>query len=141
MSPNPAQHEMMQIGMALRRYFEARLRREALTVLNETIRHLRILLQETVSNHFLLLPLVKAREFRFALGDQLYSICGELKKGCSVEDDCHHEYCVKGILACFEWAEQIKEEIPDDPVTQKILAIDIPILRPFDYGFGKKKSR
>lgn len=136
-----AQNEMVRIVETVRRYFEVRLQREVISVLNETVRGLRILLQEVLIDHYLALPLLKAKEFRFALGDQLSNVCEELHQNgnSSKEDDHHHRYCTKEILACFEWAEQIKAEIPDDPVTQKVLALDIPILRPFDYGLEKGK--
>lgn len=132
---------MIKVTEEVRRYLQARLAKEAITTLNEIIRNLRIVLQQVLIDYFLTLPLPKAREFRFALGDQLHNVCNELKRGggYSVADQEHHQYCVREILACFEWAEQIKEEIPDDPVTQRILAVDIPILRPFDYGLIKGK--
>ncbi len=133
--------EMQKIIETVCRYFEARLRRETLSLLNETVRNLRIVLQEVLTDHYLTLPLPKAREFRFALSDQLSNICEELrsKHRCSDHDHNHHRYCTREILACFEWAEQIKSEIPDDPITQRVLALDIPILRPFDYGLEKGK--
>lgn len=136
-----AQNEMVRIVEAVRRYFGVRLQREVISVLNETIRNLRILLQGVLIDHYLVLPLPKAKEFRFALGDQLSNVCEELRqnRNSSKEDDHHHRYCIKEILACFEWAEQIRVEIPDDLVTQKVLALDIPILRPFDYGLEKGK--
>lgn len=136
-----AQSEMIRVVEAVRRYFEVRLQREMIATLNETIRNLRILLQEILIDHYLVLPLPKAKEFRFALGDQLSNVCEELRQSGNgtKEDDHHHRHCTKEILACFEWAEQIRAEIPDDPVTQKVLALDIPILRPFDYGLEKGK--
>ena len=139
-NPSTIHHEMANIVDGVRRYFEARLRKEAVATLNESIRTLRIVLQQMLTEHFLSLPIPKTREFRFALGDRLSSVCNDVSSSnhCTPEDQVHHRYCVSEILACFEWAEQIKEEIPDDPITQKILVVDIPILRPFDYGLGKK---
>lgn len=133
--------EMQKIVETVCRYFEARLRKEAISLLNETVRNMRIILQGVLTDHYLELPLPKAREFRFALSDQLSSICEDIRNQypCSTHDENHHRYCVKEILSCFEWAEQIKSEIPDDPITQRVLALDIPILRPFDYGIGKGK--
>jgi len=138
-APYPIQKEMSQVVGLVRQYLVSRLQRESMEVLNQIVRNLRILLQEVVTNYFLHLPLPQARQFRAALGDQLMGVCNELHSRCGREDEEHHRYCVREIMACFEWAEQIKEEIPDDPVTQKILAIDIPILRPFDYGLKKGK--
>lgn len=131
--------EMRKIVDMVCRYFEARLKKEALSILNETIRSLRVSLQTMLTDHYLALPLPKAREFRYALSDQLLNMCEDIhnQHHCSSQDKNHHHYCVKEILSCFEWAEQIKAEIPDDVITQRVLALDIPILRPFDYGIGK----
>ena len=131
--------EMKKIVDMVCRYFQARLQKETLSILNETVRTLRIALQTILTDHYLALPLSKAREFRYALADQLSNVCEEVRSrhNCSHHDENHHRYCVKEILSCFEWAEQIKAEIPDDIITQRVLALDIPILRPFDYGIGK----
>lgn len=138
----PIHHEMGRMVDEVRCYLKARLERQAISALNESIRNLRIVVQQLLTDHFLALPLPKAKEFRFALADQLSSVCSELRNhdGCQPEDEEHHRYCIREVLVCFEWAEQIKEEVPDDPITQKILAVDIPILRPFDYGVGKTRS-
>ncbi|MDO8527690.1 MAG: hypothetical protein Q7T03_08395 [Deltaproteobacteria bacterium] len=134
------QHEMLQVIDLLRHYFKRRLQKESIQNLNLVVHDLRILLHKVIIDHFLHLSLVDAKQFRLGLADQLNNVCGELYGGCSVEDEDHHRYCIREVMACFEWAEQIKEEIPDDLVTQKILAVDIPILRPFDYSSGTKKG-
>ncbi|MBI4124396.1 MAG: hypothetical protein HY609_00930 [Deltaproteobacteria bacterium] len=130
---------MNRIVGQVRGYWRSRLDGEDMAALSEAIRQLRVLLQETLSGAFLALPLPKAREFRFALNDELFNACNEFKDQCAMEDHHHHSYCVKEIIACFEWAEQIKEEIPEDVLTQRILAVDIPILRPFDYGVKRPR--
>ena len=42
---------------------------------------------------------------------------------------CH--YCVSEILTAFEYAMEIKKEFSGDPILQKMLALDIPILQHF----------
>lgn len=133
----PIQKEISQLTDLVRHYLQSRLQSAAIEVLNQTIRDLRIQLQQVVTNYFLHLPLPQARAFRSTLTDQLMGVVHELQPQCTKGDEDHHYYCVREVVACFEWAEQIKEEIPEDPLTQKILAIDIPILRPFDYGLKK----
>lgn len=131
--------EMERVVAQVRGYWRSRLNGEEVTALSESIRQLRVLLQETLTGAFLALTLPKAREFRFALSDELTNACNEFKNQCQPDDHQHHAYCVKEIVACFEWAEQIKAEIPDDILTQRILAVDIPILRPFDYGVSRPR--
>lgn len=137
--PSPIQAEMLKVVAKVRDYWQSRLDGEDISVWNETIRELRVLLQVILTDSFLSLPLPKAREFRFALGDHLISACNELSQHCAKSESNHHHYCMQEILACFEWAEQIKVEIPDDLLTQRVLVVDIPILRPFHYGFGKAR--
>lgn len=137
----PIHKEMSQVVSLVRQYFMGRVRKDSIETLGQVIRDLRVVLQQVVSSYFLHLPLPQGREFRAALADQLMGICSEVYATGSREDESHHRYCIKEIMVCFEWAEQIKEEIPDDPVTQKILAVDIPILRPFDYGLGRRVSK
>lgn len=137
--PFPIQEEMQKVLGLMRRYFICRLQGESLNLLSEVIRDLRISLQQVIAGYFFHLPREKGKQFQMSLADQLNGVCQGFKEQCSENDHKHHKYCMNEILACFEWAEQIKSEVPDDPITQKVLAVDIPILRPFDYGFGKAK--
>lgn len=142
--PTPKQQEMQRVIVSVRRYLESRLDGAPVSVLNELVRELRIQLHKVMTEHFLPLPLEKARAFRVALHDHLSSLAGELNghSKCGKEDETHHAYCTREILSCFIWAEQIKEEVPEDLVIQRVLAVDIPILRPFDYGIkGHKPTK
>lgn len=132
----PIQQDIAQIVGLVRRYFQDRMNHEPIPSLNLMIHDLRIVLQRVVSDYYLHLPLDEERRFRGALSDQLVSGINQLYVGKDSQDKEHRQYCVREILSCFEWASQIKNEVPDDPVTQKILVVDIPILRPFDYGFN-----
>lgn len=131
----PIQQDIAQIVGLVKRYFQDKLNKEPISSLSLVVHDLRIVIQRVITDYYLQLSLEEEKRFRGALADQLMSAVGEVYAGNDSKDREHRQYCVKEILACFEWAEQIKEEIPDDPVTQKILAIDIPILRPFDYGY------
>ena len=134
---NPAHHEMLKVTVLVGRYFDHRLQKQPLQVLNVLVHDLRILLHQMILDHFLPLPLEQAREFRSALVDRLMGVYGQYQpKYNRVEDKEHCHYLIKQIILSFELAEQIMEEIPHDPITQRILAVDIPILRPFDYGIG-----
>ena len=140
--PGPKQQEMQRVVICVRRYLESRLEGAPISVLNELVREMRVQLQNVMTEYFLPLPLEKAHSFRVALEDHLSSLAGELNghAKCGQEDEAHHSYCTREVLSCFMWAEQIKAEVPDDLVTQKVLAVDIPILRPFDYGRKGYKS-
>ncbi len=129
----PIQQDIAQIVGLVRRYFQDRLTHESIASLSLVIHDLRIVLQRVLIDYYLHLPLDEERRFRGALSDQLIGGINQVYAGRDSEDREHRQYCLQEILACFEWAEQIKNEVPDDSVTQKILAIDIPILRPFRY--------
>ena len=131
------ENEIKQIVTCVNNYLEARTEKEPMQILNEHIRELRICLQHAITHIVLPLTLDKAREFRLALADQLSTLCDERRGNVGSGEHHHYDYCLHQIISCFEWTEQIKEEVPDDPITQQILAVDIPILRPFDYGLGK----
>jgi len=131
----PIHQDISQIVGLVKRYFQDKLNNEPISALNLVIHDLRIIMQRVVTDYYLQLSLAEEKRFRGALADQLVSAIGQVYVGKESQHKEHRQYCVNEILACFEWAEQIKEEVPDDPVTQKILAVDIPILRPFDYGY------
>lgn len=137
--PFPIQEEMQRVTGLVRRYFICRMQRESINLMSEIIRDLRVSIQHVVTNYFFHLPQEKGRQFQTSLADQLNGICEGFREQCGEDDHKHHKYCMREVMACFEWAEQIKAEVPDDPITQKVLAVDIPILRPFDYGLGKAK--
>lgn len=137
--PHPVHQDIAKIVGFVRSYFLGRLKQEPIQFLNQIIHDLRVSLQTIITDHFMQLSLAEQREFRGFLSDQLSSVFAECYGKHDHKDGWHPQYCIKEIMVCFEWAEQIKVEIPDDPITQKILAVDIPILRPFDYGFGPKK--
>ena len=128
--------EIEQLVDAVQEYFLQRHQQESMEALSLTVRDLRIQIQQMLGEVFVPLTLSEAKEFRSILADKLFSLVGILKAPSHSGSIKHYQYCIDGILACFQCAEKIKEEIPDDFHTQKILIQDIPILRPFDYGTG-----
>lgn len=107
--------------------------------LGESVRDLRILIGRILIDYFLRLDAKDEEKFCSALAAML----AERAERVPTEDRAdgeHVNYCITEIITSFEYAHEIKENFPDDPVFQKMLALDIPILRPFDYGLkGKLK--
>ena len=130
--------ELEVILDSLREFLINKDQNKPLEELHEIIRNLRISLHEFVINHYMPLSLQEGETFQSALADQLVNLCMEMNDG--DEKDPYHDYCIEEIMACFSWAQQIKEEVPHDLITQKVLAVDIPILRPFDYGVKQSKK-
>lgn len=129
-----------RLCVSLENYFMERHRKEPMHELSGLVRDVRILIQQILIDTFLPLSLDQAKDFRGILTDQLHGLCGSLRDSVP-SDEKHHLYCVQGIISCFKTAEKIKEEIPDDFYTQRILIMDIPILRPFDYGEKHRPKR
>ena len=106
-------------------------------VLADSVRDLRIIIQQLLLERYLYLPFKDTERFMKALAAVL------AKRATRVplegrEDKKYIDYCIGEIITCFEWAQEIKKEFPEDEVTQRILALDIPVLRPFDYGLRSK---
>ena len=107
--------------------------------LGESVRDMRLIVGRILVDHFL--GLTPSREAKFCsalavmLADRAASLPVEPE-----DDGAYVDYCIGEILTTFQYAQEIKASYPDDPILQKILALDIPILRPFDYGLrGKLK--
>lgn len=105
--------------------------------LGETVRDMRIIIGRILVDHFLGLDSDDEEKFCQALAEMLTDRSSNLPVEGGVEP-AYQEYCIGEILTSFEYAQEIKESYPDDTVLQKILALDIPILRPFDYGLQSK---
>ena len=93
---------------------------------------MRLIIGRLLIDHFLGLPLDDGDKFCKAIATMLIDRC-ELIPDDKMEND-YCSYCVGEVLTVFEYAMEIKKELSDDPILQKMLALDIPILRPFDYG-------
>lgn len=107
--------------------------------LGESVKDMRLIVGRLLVDHFLGLPPKQEEKFCAALAAMLADRAESLpaERG---DDGEYCRYCIGEILTAFEYAQEIKAAYPGDRVLQKILALDIPILRPFDYGLrGKLK--
>lgn len=101
--------------------------------LGEAVRDLRLIVGRLLVDHFLKLSAEEESEFCSALATMLADRAATLPSE-DEKDREYYDYCIEEVLTSFEYAQEIKAAYPDDSVLQKILALDIPILRPFDYG-------
>lgn len=106
---------------------------KSIEALGESVRDMRLIIGRLLIDHYLGLNLADSDNFCKALATMLVDRCEQVPD----DDDAEVEYCsycVSEILTVFEYATEIKKEFSSDPILQKMLALDIPILRPFDYG-------
>lgn len=118
-------------------YLDERHLRKPIEILADSVRDLRIIVQQMLMEHFIDLSKADGERFIKALAAILAKRSRRVPQE-SKEDRRYINYSIGEIITAFEWAEEIKKEFPDDPSTQKILAMDIPVLRPFDYGLRTK---
>ncbi len=102
-------------------------------VLSDSVRDLRIIIQQILLEHFLSLSPYQGERFIGTLATALAKRSTRVPAGGRGERK-YANYVIGEILVSFEWAAEIKKEFPDDELRQRILALDIPVLRPFDYG-------
>ena len=105
--------------------------------LAEAVRDLRIIIQRLLLEYVVALTTAKTDRFAAALATALAKRAATIP-GQSAEDKKYAKYCISEIITAFEWAVEIKKQFPRDPEAQRILALDIPVLRPFDYGLRTK---
>lgn len=105
--------------------------------LASAVRDLRIIIQRLLIHHFLKFEAKEEAKFCTSLASMLAERCEKVPK-MNDSDVKYFDYCIGEILVCFEWAQEIKSEFPNDFVAQEALALDIPLLRPFDYGIRSK---
>lgn len=104
--------------------------------LGESVRDMRLIVGRLLVDHFLTLTPAAETRFCASLAAMLADRAADLPS--ERDDSDYNAYCIGEILTTFEYAQEIKAAYPGDPVLQKILALDIPILRPFDYGLRRK---
>ena len=129
----PVKSEIQNLLTMFDFFLTQRQLRKPIEVLNESIRDMRLIIGRLLMDHFLNLDYDDGDKFCEALAEMLADCCESIPDR-ELEDDDYFKYCVSEVLTCFEYAVEIKREFEDDPVLQKMLALDIPILRPFDYG-------
>jgi len=105
--------------------------------LAEAVRDLRIIIQRLLLEYVMKLTPAKAEKFASTLAVVLAKRSDSIPAQ-SREDKKYAKYCIGEIITAFEWSVEIKREFPRDAEAQRILALDIPVLRPFDYGLRKK---
>lgn len=118
-------------------YLTQRQLQKPIAVLGEAIHDIRIIIQRLLTEYFLKLSAEEESKFCSTIASMLAERCTRLPQ-VSDDDKKYFDYLIGEILTCFEWAQEIKAEFPDDLDTQKILLVDIPLLRPFDYGVRSK---
>ena len=104
--------------------------------LADVIRDMRII-EQRLLHFFMKLDTTDEELFTNALASDLAERAESVQ---SDSDEEYVKYCIEQILVPFEWAEEIKLAYADSPEMQKMLAADIPILRPFDYGLQGKMA-
>lgn len=105
--------------------------------LAEAVRDQRIIIQRLLLEYVMTLTPAKTELFATALASALAKRAATIP-GQSAGDKKYAKYCIGEIITAFEWAVEIKREFPRDAEVQRILAFDIPVLRPFDYGLRAK---
>jgi len=102
-------------------------------LLGEVIGDVRVIIGRLLSNHFLNFSPEQEAHFCAALATLLTDRAWKLPL--TTEQDADYiDYFVSEILLAFEWAQEVKAEYSHDPNMKKMVAEDIPVLRPFDYG-------
>lgn len=105
--------------------------------LAEAVRDLRIIIQRLLMEYVMKLTPAKADKFAATLAVVLAKRAAGIPAQ-SREDKKYTKYCIGEVITAFEWSVEIKREFPRDAEAQRILALDIPVLRPFDYGLRTK---
>ncbi len=114
------------VGIALQ-YIESQRREDSLEEIHQIVQDLRYKLRHVIEDQFLELNLDECRSFRRVLNQELTALCRELLNQEPSKPSQEAPLYCSDILNCFKWAEQIKAEIPDDLVTQRVLIKDLPI--------------
>jgi len=118
-------------------YLMERRLEKPIEILADSIRDMRIIVQRILMEYFLETKKKDEDKFIKALAAVLAKRSMRIPYD-SRADKKYIDYCVGEMITAFEWAAEIKKEYPNNPDIQRILAVDIPVLRPFDYGLRAK---
>lgn len=129
----PAKEEVKNLITMFDFYMAQRQLGKPIEALADAVRDMRIILGRLVMDHFMSLEEADADRFAKALAEMLADSCAQLDAKEEAEEE-YCRYCIEEMLTPFEYAMEIRREFAEDAVMQKMLALDIPILRPFDYG-------
>lgn len=108
-----------------------------ISVLAESVHDMRLILGRLLLDHFMGLTPAASERFCKALASMLADACASLEEELTTDGE-YCRYCIGEILTPFEYAQEIKKQFANDSILQKMLSMDIPILRPFDYGMRGK---
>jgi hypothetical protein len=129
----PVQSEVKNLLTMFDFFLSQRQLGKPIEALGEAVRDMRLIIGRLLIDHFLGLGLEDSDNFCKALATMLVDRCEQVEEDGDAEAE-YCNYCVSEVLTVFEYATEIKKEFSGDPILQKMLALDIPILRPFDYG-------
>jgi hypothetical protein len=135
----PAENEVRNLLEMFEFFLGERQLGKPIDALGEAVKDMRLIIGRILVDHFLSLPPAQEAKFTAALAAMLADRAATLpaERG---DDRDYSDYCIGEILTTFEYAQEIKAAFPEDRILQKMMALDIPILRPFDYGLrGKLK--
>ncbi|MFH1654230.1 MAG: hypothetical protein ABIE74_09265 [Pseudomonadota bacterium] len=107
--------------------------------LQEAVGDLRIVIGRILTSHYIHLDEEEESEFCKDLAEALVKASESVPHDNKKEEK-HRQYLIRNILVSFEWAQEIKKELADDPIMQEVLVLDIPVLRPFNYDLTDKLS-
>lgn len=133
MSLMPVEGEVKNLLDMFEFFLTERQFNKSIESMGETVRDMRHIIGRLLVDHFMGLGPEEESKFCSALASMLADRTTCLPND-EEGDKQYCDYCIGEILTSFEYAQELKENFPDDPVMQKILALDIPILRPLDYG-------
>lgn len=135
----PAENEVKNLLEMFEFFLTERQLGKPIDALGEAVKDMRLIVGRILVDHFLTLAPAQETKFTAALAAMLADRAAALpaERG---DDRDYSDYCIGEILTTFEYAQEIKAAFPSDRILQKMMALDIPILRPFDYGLrGKLK--
>ncbi len=134
---SPVAHEIRNLLDMFEFFLTERHMGKPIDKLGESVRDMRIIIGRIMVDYFLGLNHSDEVKFCKALAEMLADRCAVMP--IQDEDDrAYEDYCIGEIITSFEYAQEVKVKYHDDPILQKILALDIPVLRPFDYGLRRK---
>ena len=129
----PVKEEVKNLITMFDFYMAQRELGKQIEILAESVRDMRIILGRLMMDHFMGLDEEESERFAKALAEMLADSCAQIEAKDETDEE-YCRYCIEEMLTPFEYAREIKREFADDAVMQKMLVLDIPILRPFDYG-------
>lgn len=133
----PVDEEIYNLLEMFEFYLMERRLGKPIEILADSVRDLRIIIHQILLEHFLSLAPARMDRFMKSLATALAKRSTRIPAE-NRADKRYVDYFIGEILVSFEWAQEIKREFTHDEISQRILALDIPVLRPFDYGLRSK---